>query len=151
MDQENLVTLTADIVAAHVSNNNVAIGDMASLVAKVHEALAGLGQAAEAQPETRKPSVSIRSSVKPDAITCLVCGNKQKTLRRHISSAHGMTPAEYREEFGLPVSYPMTAPNYSETRRAMAKKIGLARKKGSGGKAGTKAKAKAKAAKTPAA
>lgn len=142
MEKEALVTLTADIVASHVANNNVAIGDVGNLVQKVHEALSGLGQSVEPVQEARQPAVSIRSSVKPDAITCLVCGKKQKTLRRHIDNAHGLTPSEYREEFGLAPSYPMTSANYSARRSEMAKTIGLGRKKGSGGKAGGKSREK---------
>ena len=142
MESETLVTLTADIVSSHVANNNVAIGDVGNLVQKVHAALAGLGQSAEPIQEARQPAVSVRSSVKPDAITCLVCGKKQKTLKRHVGNAHGMTPAEYRSEFGLPASYPMVAPDYSAQRSEMAKSIGLGRKKGSGAKAGGKPKDK---------
>jgi predicted transcriptional regulator len=142
MDKEALVTLTADVVAAHVSNNHVAIGDLGDLVQRVHDALAGLGKPAEREQEPRRPAVSVRSSVKPDAITCLVCGKKQRTLKRHISTAHGMTPVEYREAFALPASYPLVAPNYSAQRSEMAKSIGLGRKKGSAGKPGAKPKAK---------
>lgn len=130
MDNESLVTLTADIVSAHVSNNNVAIGDVANLVQQVHGALANLSQPAAPQQEARQPAVSVRSSIKPDAISCLVCGKKQRTLKRHLSNAHGLTPAEYREEFGLPLSYPMTAPEYSAKRSEMAKSLGLGRSKG---------------------
>jgi predicted transcriptional regulator len=131
MEQETLITLTADIVSAHVSNNNVAVGDVGNLVQRVHEALAGLGQApAEEGPQAKVPVVSIRASVRPDYIACMECGKKQKTLRRHLQTAHQMTPEEYRKDYGLPASYPMTAPNYSEQRREMAKTIGLGRKKG---------------------
>ena len=128
-DQDVLVTLTADIVAAHVSNNSVAISDMPQLVRRVHDALAGLSEpGGEPAAPKKEPKVSVRSSVKPDALTCLECGRKQKTLRRHLNTAHGMTPEQYRSEYDLPASYPMTAPNYSERRREMAKSIGLGRK-----------------------
>lgn len=131
MDRELLVTLAADIVAAQVSNNNVAIGDMAKLVENVHRALTGLGEPQQPQEAERKvPVVSIKASVKPDYIVCMECGRKQKTLRRHLQTAHGMTPDQYRQDYGLPASYPLTAPNYSERRREMAKTIGLGRKKG---------------------
>jgi predicted transcriptional regulator len=128
-DQTQLIELTADIVAAHVSNNNVAVGDVANLVQRVHEALSGLGQAA-AEPEEQKkvPVVSVRASVKPDYIVCMECGRKQKTLKRHLQSAHGMTPDQYRGDYGLPREYPMTAPNYSQQRQDMARSIGLGRK-----------------------
>lgn len=135
MENESLVTLTADIVAAHVSNNNVAIGDVGTLVRQVHNALANLSQPAAAQQEARQPAVSVRSSIKSDSITCLICGKKQKALKRHLGSAHGLTPAQYRDEFYLPVSYPMVAPEYAEKRRELAKSIGLGRKPGARGKA----------------
>jgi predicted transcriptional regulator len=128
-DQSDLIIATADIVAAHVSNNNVAVSDMPLLVQKVHEALAGLQRPSE-EPELKKtPVVSIRASVKPDYIVCLECGRQQKTLRRHLMTAHGLTPEQYRKDYGLPATYPLTAPNYSETRRQMAKAIGLGRKR----------------------
>jgi predicted transcriptional regulator len=131
MSEDNqLIELTADIVAAHVSNNNVAVGDVANLVQRVHEALSGLGQApAEQEPARKEAVVSVRASVKPDYLVCMECGKKQKTLRRHLQTAHGMTPDQYRGDYGLPRDYPMTAPNYSERRREMAKSIGLGRKK----------------------
>ena len=129
MQNEILIELTADIVAAHVANNSVSIGDMGSLVQQVHGALAGLSQnAVEPEPEAKIPVVSIRASVKPEYIVCMECGRKQQTLRRHLQAAHGMTPEQYRKDYGLPDTYPMTAPGYSEKRRAMAKSLGLGRK-----------------------
>jgi len=127
---ETLVTLTADIVSAHVANNSVAVGDLARLIANVHGALAGLGTGAQQEPESvaREPAVSVRSSVKPDAITCLICGARQKTLKRHLTTSHDLTPAQYRSEFALKPDYPMVAPNYSEQRRTLAKAIGLGTK-----------------------
>ena len=125
-DEQTLIELTADLVAAHVSNNKVAIGDVATLVANVHTAFATLGAPApEPAPEKKTPAVSVRASVKPDLITCLECGSKQKMLKRHLQTAHGLTPAEYRQQFGLPASYPMVAPDYAQQRSDLAKKIGL--------------------------
>lgn len=132
MNPEQLVELTADIVSAHVANNNVAVGDVANLVQRVHEALASLGEKEPEAKQEKTPAVSIRASIKPDYLVCMECGRKQKTLRRHLTSAHNMTPEQYRNDYGLPRDYPMTAPNYSEQRRSMAKEIGLGRKKGSG-------------------
>jgi predicted transcriptional regulator len=134
-DQETAIALTADIVAAHVSNNSVAVGDLASLISSVHSALTGLDASAVETdaPAAREPVVSVRSSVKPDAIICLVCGSKNKMIKRHLSTAHGITPAQYRAEFGLKVDYPMVAPNYSEQRAMLARNIGLGRKPGSEG------------------
>ena len=127
MDHEDLIALTADIVAAHVSNNPVAVGDVPRLVEQVHGALAGLGQTA-GEPEAREPAVSIRASVKPDHLVCLVCGAKQKTLKRHLRTAHDMSPEDYRAAFDLKSDYPMVSANYTEVRRKLAKKIGLGRK-----------------------
>ena len=129
MERQDLVTLAADIVAAHVSNNNVAISEIGGLVEKVFASLAGLGATPAVEEEGPKPVVSARASVKPDSITCMICGRKQKTMRRHLQTAHGLSPDEYRQRFGLPFSYPMTAPNYSEMRRVMANQIGLGRKR----------------------
>ena len=122
---ETLIHLTADIVAAHVSNNNVAAGDVAVLVQNVHAALAGLGTAPAPEAAAREPAVSVRSSVRPEAITCLVCGAKNKMLKRHLMTSHQLTPAEYRAEFGLKNDYPMVAPDYAATRSELAKRIGL--------------------------
>jgi predicted transcriptional regulator len=125
-----LLELTADIVAAHVGNNNVAVNDVANLVHQVHGALAKLGAPAEdAAPEPKTPVVSMKASVKPDYIACMECGKKQKTLKRHLMAAHGMTPEQYRKDYGLPASYPMIAADYSERRRGLANAIGLGRRK----------------------
>lgn len=125
---ETLLALTADIVASHVSNNNVAVSDLPLLIGRVHEALAGLGEAGAPAAPAPTPKVSIRSSVKPDHITCLEDGKKMKMLKRHLMTDHQMTPAEYRAKWNLPASYPTVAPNYAEQRRTLAMKIGLGRK-----------------------
>ena len=128
---ETLITLTSDIVAAHVSNNSVAVDEVPTLIANVYGALAGLGQAAAApEPEPLKPAVSVRASVKPDKIVCLDCGAEMKMLKRHLMTHHGMTPEDYRARWNLAANYPLVAPNYAETRRDLAKKIGLGRKPG---------------------
>jgi predicted transcriptional regulator len=127
--EDTLLTLTADIVAAHVSNNSVAVNDLPNLIQNVHSALLSIsssGAAPEAKPE---PKVSIRSSVKPDYIVCLEDGKKQKMLKRHLMTNHGMTPDEYRQKWGLGADYPMVAPNYAEQRRTLAKSIGLGTKR----------------------
>jgi predicted transcriptional regulator len=126
---ETLVTLTADIVAAHVSNNSVSVSDLPTLIANVHGALSGLGRAA-AEPEVKQePAVSIRASVKPDYIVCLEDGKKLKMLKRHLMTHYQMTPEQYRAKWNLPADYPMVAPNYAEQRRSLAKKIGLGTKR----------------------
>ncbi|WP_136163256.1 MucR family transcriptional regulator [Sphingomonas flavalba] len=122
---ETLITLTADIVAAHVSNNSVAVSDIPALIQNVHGALAGLGQAAEEPEVKQEPKVSVRASVKPDYIVCLEDGKKLKMLKRHLMTHYQMTPDQYRAKWGLPSDYPMVAPNYAEQRRSLAKKIGL--------------------------
>jgi predicted transcriptional regulator len=129
-EQQQLIELTADIVSAHVANNSVAVGDVANLVQRVHEALSGLGQApAMQEPQKKEPVVSVRASVKPDYIVCMECGKRQKTLKRHLQTAHGMTPQQYRSDYGLPDSYSMVSAEYAQMRRDMANSIGLGRKK----------------------
>ncbi|HEX8223752.1 MAG TPA: MucR family transcriptional regulator [Allosphingosinicella sp.] len=131
MEQQDLVTLTANIVAAHVANNNVAQGDFATLIQNVHGALTGLQQTPpQPEPERKEALVSARASVKPDYLVCMECGARQKTLKRHLATAHGLSPDQYRSDHGLPTTYPMVAPNYSEQRRALAKSLGLGRKTG---------------------
>jgi predicted transcriptional regulator len=126
---ETLITLTADIVSAHVSNNSVAVSDLALLIGNVHGALAGLGNQADAPAVRPEPAVSIRSSIKPDYVVCLEDGKKLKMLKRHLMTHYNMTPDEYRQKWGLNADYPMVAPNYAEQRRALAKKIGLGTKR----------------------
>ncbi len=144
-DTEALVTLTADIVAAHVTNNSVAISDIPLLIRSVHEALAGLSSGAAPAPEPQQPAVSVRASVKPDYIVCLEDGKKLTMMRRYLMTNFNMTPDEYRAKWNLPKDYPMVAPNYSERRRVLAKEIGLGSKgRGGGRKHATSGSAKAK-------
>ena len=127
--QETLISLTADIVAAHVSNNSVAVSDLPQLIQNVHSALTGLGTA-PVEPEVKQePAVSVRASVKPDYIVCLEDGKKLKMLKRHLMTHYQMTPEQYRAKWNLPADYPMVAPNYAEQRRTLAKKIGLGTKR----------------------
>ena len=137
---DTLLTLTADIVAAHVSNNSVAVNDLPHLISNVHAALTSIS-GDQSQPEEKpEPKVSIRSSIKPDAITCLDCGKKQKMLKRHLMTNHGLSTDEYRQKWGLAADYPMVAPNYAEQRRTLAKSIGLGTKRGRRTKGGNKSK-----------
>ncbi len=126
---ETLITLTSDIVAAHVSNNSVAVSDLPLIISSVHGALTGLsGKAAEqAKPE---PAVPVKSSIKPDYVVCLEDGKKLKMLKRHLMTHYKMTPDDYRTKWGLPASYPMVAPNYAKKRAELARAIGLGKKKG---------------------
>lgn len=128
--KETLITLTSDIVAAHVSNNSVSSDEVSSLITSVYSALSGLGVETPAEEPAQEPAVSIRASVKPDYLVCLEDGKKLKMLRRYLRTNYDMSPEEYREKWGLPADYPMVAPNYAETRRELAKKIGLGRKPG---------------------
>ena len=127
--EDTLLTLTADIVAAHVSNNSVAVNDLPTLIQNVHQALTGITTSTSGTEEKQEPKVSIRSSIKPDYVVCLECGKKQKMLKRHLMTNHETTPSEYRQKWNLPSDYPMVAPNYAEQRRTLAKSIGLGTKR----------------------
>jgi predicted transcriptional regulator len=127
--QAGLLTLTAEIVSAHVANNSVAVVDFHALIANVHSSLASLGSAPVPDSgEKQRPAVSVRSSVKPTYIVCLEDGKKLKMLKRHLMTHFQLTPDAYRAKWDLPAAYPMVAPDYAELRRNFAKKIGLGRK-----------------------
>lgn len=127
--QSELVGLTADIVAAYVSNNKVGVEELGGLIASVHTALSGAGQPeTPAEPETPKPTpAQVRKSITPDALISFEDGKPYKTLKRHLT-LRGLTMDQYREKYGLPKDYPSTAPNYSAQRSALAKSLGLGRK-----------------------
>ena len=128
--RDTLLTLTADIVASHVANNNISVSDVPALILNVHSSLAALGEPA-AEPATElTPAVSIRASVKPDYLVCLEDGKKSRMLKRHLQTAHGLSPDEYRAKWGLPKDYPMVAAAYSDVRRALAISLGLGKKRG---------------------
>jgi predicted transcriptional regulator len=149
MSDETLIALTADIVAAHVGSNNVSITDLPALIGSVHKALAGLGTVAEPEPARQEPAVSVRASIKPDYVVCLEDGKKLKMLKRHLMTHYQLTPDQYRAKWNLPADYPMVAPNYAATRKALALKIGLGRKpKAAPAPAPVKRGRKAKAAPT---
>jgi len=125
----NHVELTADIVSAYVSNNPVPASELGNLIAEVHLALNSLAEGpAEKPAEPQTPAVPVRRSITPEFLICLEDGQKFKSLKRHLSAVHGMTPQQYREKWNLPHDYPMTAPEYSRARSALAKKSGLGRK-----------------------
>lgn len=129
MADEIMLELTADIVASHLTNNKVAVGDVAELIKNVHATLTSLGQPAAEPVEELKPAVPVRSSIRPDFLVSLESGKKMKMLKRYLQTNYGMTPDDYRKKWGLPADYPMVAPNYAETRRSLAVKSGLGRKK----------------------
>jgi predicted transcriptional regulator len=126
----DFLDLTGDIVAAYVSNNPVRPTDLPDLVRSVHAALSGLANGTAqiaAEPEIEKPtSAQLRNSVTPDGIVSFLDGNTYKTLKRHLRT-HGLDPNSYRARFGLPVEYPMVAPEYAARRSELAKSIGLGR------------------------
>lgn len=121
-----ILHLTADIVASHVSNNSVAVSDLPQLIQKIHDTLTNLGKVESAAPAERlQPAVPIKRSVTPEYIVCLEDGKKLKMLKRHLKTAYNMSPDQYRERWGLSSDYPMVAPKYADQRRELAKKIGL--------------------------
>jgi predicted transcriptional regulator len=146
MAEEELLRMTADVVAAYVSNNTLPTAQLAEVINAVYGSLKSLeGLSAEPPPEPLKPAVPIRKSVTPDFLVCLEDGKKLKMLKRHLRSTYNMTPDEYRAKWSLPADYPMVAPNYAEQRSEFAKKIGLGRgagrqpgRRSSGGAAGKK-------------
>jgi predicted transcriptional regulator len=119
--------LTAKIVGSYLRHHKVGASQLPDLIAIVHRSLGGLGQQPLAE-EALTPAVSVRQSVRPDYVVCLDCGYRGKTLRRHISSRHGLSRAEYLRRWGLQPDHPLTAPAYSEHRSTLAKQLGLGRK-----------------------
>lgn len=147
---DSLFERVTDIVSAHVSNNSVAMSDLPGLIESVYNSLSSLGKPAEPVEEIRTPAVSVRSSVKPDSLTCLDCGAKMKMLKRHIRTDHGLSPEEYRLRWSLSATYPMVAMDYADKRRALAVSAGLGRKPGQTlKKIKAASKAKSSAAKKP--
>ena len=128
---DELLRMTADVVAAYVSNNTLATGQLADVIHAVYNSLRGLeGQIAEAPIEPLKPAVPVRKSITPEYLICLEDGKKLKMLKRHLRSTYNMTPDDYRTKWSLPSDYPMVAPKYAEQRSEFAKKIGLGRGSG---------------------
>lgn len=128
---DSLMELTADVVSAYVSNNAVPVGELPNLISDVRAALGRIsnGAALAKEPIERKPpAVNPKRSVSDDFIICLEDGKKFKSLKRHLMTHYGLTPAQYREKWGLDPSYPMVAPNYAAARSELAKQIGLGRK-----------------------
>jgi predicted transcriptional regulator len=120
-----LLSLTTEIVAAHVSNNVVALTDLPALIDQVYRALVNIGQEPVVTAERPQPAVPIKKSVTPEYIICLEDGKKLKMLKRHLKTAYDMSPEEYRERWALPADYPMVAPTYAKQRSKLAKQIGL--------------------------
>ena len=120
----DLLALTAEIVAAHVSKNTVVVSELPHLIQQVYSSLSHVGRE---QPTAQRPqpAVPVKKSVTPDYVVCLEDGRKLKMLKRHLKTAYNMTPEEYRERWSLPPDYPMVAPNYAVQRSELAKQIGL--------------------------
>jgi predicted transcriptional regulator len=122
----DVLNMTTAIVAAYVSNHTVETGDLGQMIRQVHATLEALiGQRPAASAPDLKPAVTIKRSITPDYLICLEDGKKFKSLKRHLRSQYNLSPEDYREKWGLPLDYPMVAPNYAEARSKLAKKMGL--------------------------
>ena len=152
--QTDAVELATELTIAWLSNPNTRAqaGEVPGFLRTMHEAVAGLGsgaQTADAPSEATSPvpAVTVRKSLaSPEHIISLIDGKPYKTLKRHLAG-NGLTPAEYRQRYGLKSDYPMTAPAYAERRRDLAKSIGLGRK---GRNSGSQAEVAAEATQPPA-
>ncbi|MGF1640038.1 MAG: MucR family transcriptional regulator [Rhodospirillales bacterium] len=128
VENQDLLDLTTEIVAAFVAKNNITVDQLSGLIRGVHRSLARVGSVdSEPLPERPKPAVPIRKSLQSDHIVCLEDGRKFKMLKRHLKTVYDLTPDEYRQKWGLPADYPMVAPEYAQRRSKLAKKIGLGR------------------------
>lgn len=128
--KNSLLPMVTEIVSAHLSNNSVTMSDIPRLINEVYAALSNLGQASGKSMERQEPAIAVKKSVTADYIVCLEDGKKLKMLKRHLRTAYGLTPEQYREKWGLPADYPMVAPNYAKKRSTLARQIGL----GTGGR-----------------
>jgi predicted transcriptional regulator len=133
-ERTQIAELTTEIVAAYVAHHKIQVPDVPNLINAVATELGSLGtESTPTAMERPKPAVSVRRSVRPDHLVCLICGKKQKLLKRHLAVEHDLTPKQYRDSFGLQPEYPMAAPNYAQQRRELAVKIGLGGRRGRGG------------------
>lgn len=131
VNRDDKLRMVVDVVAAYLSNNQVATSQIPEVIQSVFNSLDSLeGEQTEAPVETQKPATSVRKSVTPEYIICLEDGKKLKMLKRHLRTNYNMTPEEYRTKWQLPPDYPMVAPNYAKQRSEFAKSIGLGRKGG---------------------
>jgi predicted transcriptional regulator len=124
-EHHDVLVLTADIVAAHLSNNQMLANEIPGLIRQVYKTLASVNSDPKAFAERPQPAVPVKRSITPDYLICLEDGKQLKMLKRHLKTAYDMSPAEYRERWGLPSDYPMVAPNYAKQRSQLAKDIGL--------------------------
>jgi len=128
IDKAEILSLTSEIVSSHVANNSVSLADLPDLIQSVFAKLTDLADGHVAEVADLVPAVPIKKSISPDFIICLEDGKKLKMLKRHLMTAYGLTPEEYRARWGLKPDYPMVAPNYAKKRQDLARKIGLGRK-----------------------
>ena len=130
-DQENneMLKLTTEIVAAYVNNTTVPADQLSGLITTVYGCLKSVGTGPSAEGyAAAAPSMPVKKSVTPEAIICLNCGKSMKMLKRHLTSEHGLSIADYKARWNLTSDYPSVAPNYAASRSAMALKIGLGRR-----------------------
>ena len=128
MDAKNVSPLhTTKIVGSYLRHHIVGASQLPDLITSVHRSLSELGLPALVE-EVLTPAVSVRQSVRHDYVVCLECGYRGKTLRRHITTRHGLSREEYLRRWGLQPDHALTAPAYSERRSTMAKQLGLGRK-----------------------
>jgi predicted transcriptional regulator len=154
MSETDDKALVAQILSSYLANNTVAATDLPSVMESVKRAFSGgaasvPAPSAEAEAQKWSPAVPIKKSVSPEAVTCLCCGEKFKSLKRHLQTAHQLTPEAYRAAFNLKSDYPLVAPAYAARRSDLAKSLGLGRKPGTllpAKKAGTKGRLGKKAA-----
>jgi predicted transcriptional regulator len=146
---DELLRMTAEVVAAYVRNNSVATSQLADVIGSVYGSFRSLEGKSDPSEKPVKPAVPVRKSIMPEYLVCLEDGKKLKMLKRHLRSTYNLTPDAYRQKWGLPPDYPMVAPNYAEARSAFAKKIGLGRANGGAtvAKRGGRRKVERKAAK----
>lgn len=135
MSEPDEKALLAQILSSYLSNNTVAPADLPSVIESVKKAFGGSAEAISTTPSDSaskawQPAVPVKKSVTPDSVICLCCGQKFKSLKRHLETAHQLTPSEYRASFGLKSDYPVVAPNYAAQRSDLAKSLGLGRKVG---------------------
>ena len=133
MPEPDEKALVAQILSSYLSNNTVAPADLPSVIESVKKAFAGTSETMPASGNVSRswePAVTIKKSIAPDAVTCLVCGKKFKSLKRHLQAAHQLSPREYRDAFKLKRDYPLVAPAYAAQRSDLAKSLGLGRKVG---------------------
>jgi predicted transcriptional regulator len=127
MSAERLLRLTAELVAVYVGKNNLAANQLPETISAIHQSLGSLSNG-RAEAELSPPAVPIKKSVTSDYLICLEDGKKQKALKRHLRTAHNLSPGDYRKRWGLPGDYPMVAPSYAAVRSAISKKIGFGRR-----------------------